>query len=76
MIYTRKVVSDRGVTNVPAGTYENVLYVEEDISIADLQDEIEPNKFWLAPNVGVIKYEYFDPVLDMNRTYELREFSK
>jgi hypothetical protein len=75
--YTRKVVSDRGILTVPAGTFKNVYCVEEYASIPDLPiDEEKPSKYWLAPDVGVIKYEYLDPILNVTNTYELSEFRK
>ena len=73
--FTRKVISDNGVLTVPAGTFRNVYYVEEYISIADLDTgEETPSKYWLAPDVGVIKYEYIDPILNTTQTYELSDF--
>jgi hypothetical protein len=75
--YTRKVVSSNGVLTVPAGTFENVYCVEEYASIADLPtEEEEPNKYWLAPDVGVIKYEYVDGISMITKTYELTSFKK
>lgn len=75
--YTRKVVSGSGVLTVPAGTFEDVYYVEEHFSIADFPTgEEEPSKYWLAPDVGIIKYEYVDPVSRTAKTYELSDFRK
>ena len=75
--YTRKVVSGSGVLTVPAGTFEGVYYVEEYISIADLPTEEEvPNKYWLVPNVGVIKYEYVDYISITTKAYELSDFKR
>ena len=75
--YTRRVVSDGHVLEVPAGAFEKVYYVEEYVSIAGIQTgEESPNKYWLAPDVGVIKYEYLDPVLNTVQTYELSHFSR
>ena len=75
--YTRKVVSDNGVLTVPAGTFEDVYYVEEYISIAGFTtDEEAPSKYWIAPDVGVIKYEYVDPFFEITQIYELGDFKK
>ena len=75
--YTRKVVFDNGVLTVPEGTYEGVYYVEEYVSMADLPtDEEIPNKYWLAPDVGVIKYEYVDPIFSTTVIYELSDFKR
>jgi len=75
--YTRKVVSGNGVLTVPAGTFEGVYYVEEYASIAHLPSEEEmPSKFWLAPDVGVIKYEYMDYISMTTKAYELSDFKK
>ena len=66
IIYTRKVVSHKNTITVPAGTFENVYYVEEYSSFVGLPDEEElpPAKYWIAPGVGVIKYEFADPFFD------------
>jgi hypothetical protein len=65
------------IINIPAGTFRNVFYVEEYVSIANApNDEQIPGKYWLAPDVGVIKYEYVDFVTGITVTYELSKFSK
>ncbi len=75
--YTRRVVSDNGVLTVPAGTFEDVYYVEEYVDIAGFTTgEEEPSKHWLAPDVGVIKYEYVDPFFETTQTCELSDFKK
>ncbi len=75
--YIRKVISDNGVITVPKGTFKNVCYVEEYFSVGDLPADTEaPNKYWLAPDVGVIKYEYVDPMLNTTQVYELKGFTK
>jgi hypothetical protein len=75
--YTRKVVSDNGVLTVLAGTFEDVYYVEEFVSIAGFTtDEEASSKYWIAPDVGVIKYEYVDPFFETTRTCELGDFKK
>jgi len=75
--YTRKVVPADSIINIPAGTFRNVFYVEEYVSIANApNDEQIPGKYWLAPDVGVIKYEYVDLISGVTVTYELSKFSK
>jgi len=75
--YTRKVLSDNNTVTVPAGTFNNVYYVEEHISITDLPSDGElPNKYWIAPDVGIIKYEFVDSMYSTTQTYELEEFRK
>jgi hypothetical protein len=75
--YTRKVISSGGVLTVPAGTYSDVYYVEEYFSVGDLPPDVEfPNKYWLAPDVGVIKYEYPDVMFETNIVYELSHFEQ
>ena len=76
--YTRKVISDNGVVAVPAGAFTNVYYVEEYALFADLPPDVEilPSKYWLAPDVGIIRYEYSDPIFDTTITYELVTFQK
>ena len=75
--YTRRVVSDNGVLTVPAGTFEDVYYVEEYVDIAGFTTgEEEPGKYWIAPDVGVIKYEYVDPFFETTQTCELSDFKK
>jgi len=77
VMYTRKVISTGEVLTVPAGTFRDVFYVEEYTSIAGFSDDEQiPAKYWLAPDVGVIKYEYFDFLIGITTTCELIEFSK
>ena len=74
--HTRKVVSDNGVMTVPAGAFTGVYCVEEyALFIGFAGDEATPpGKYWLAPDVGVIKYEYTDMVSDTVKVYELERF--
>ncbi len=75
--YTRRVVSDKGVITVPAGTFEDIYYVEEYVSIAGFTtDEEAYSKYWIAPDVGVIKYEYIDLFFGTTQIYELGDFKK
>lgn len=77
VVYTRKVISVDGVITVPAGTYAGVYYVEEYAAIANLPDSREiQSKYWLAPYVGVVKYEYLDPIFNNIEVYELGNFKK
>jgi hypothetical protein len=76
-IVSRKVVSDNGILSVPAGTFKNVYYVEEYVSIADIEGgEDMVNKYWLAPDVGVVKYEYVDYLSNTTKIYELSDFER
>ena len=76
--YTREVVSDSNVITVPAGTFQNVYYVEENSVFAGLLDEeqLPPSKYWIAPDVGVIKYEFWDPFFSVTTSYELSKFEQ
>ena len=78
--YSRKVISDDGALTVPAGTFTGVYYVEEYATIAGLENGEEPpqssNRYWLASDVGIIKYEYLDYSANTTRTYELSVFRK
>ena len=78
IIYTRKVVSDKNIVTVPAGTFENVYYVEEHTFFGDFPDteELSPNKYWIAPNVGIVKYEFVDPLFNVTTAYELNTFEE
>ena len=78
IIYTRKVVSDNNVVTVPAGTFENSYYVEEYSAFANLptEEDLPPSKYWIAPDVGVIKYEFADPFFSVTTAYELRAFER
>ena len=78
IIYTRKVVSDKNVVVVPAGIFENVYYAEEHLAFADLpaEEELPPSKYWIAPDVGIIKYEFMDPFFNVTTVYELSRFEK
>ncbi|MFC1714986.1 hypothetical protein ACFL6S_15060 [Candidatus Poribacteria bacterium] len=79
IIYTRKVVSDKNIITVPAGIFDGVYYVEEQAPVDDLlpdSEEIPPNKYWIAPGVGIIKYEFLDPFFNVTVAYELRTFEK
>lgn len=77
IIYTRKVISDGNTEGVPAGTFDNVYYVEEYPDVPDLPDfQLPPNKYWLTPYIGVIKYEYTDLFTGITKVYQLTEFVK
>ncbi len=73
--YTRKVVSGDDVITVPAGTFQGVFYIEEYASAADLPGgEETTGKYWLAPDVGIIKHEFTDPISSITIAYELSNF--
>lgn len=58
---TRKVVADKVEVTVPAGTYNNAYLVEEHALGGGDQPLLEkPNRYWIVPKVGVVKYEYTD----------------
>ena len=78
IIYTRRVVSDNNVVTVPAGVFENVYYIEEQslfVGFAD-EEQLPPSKYWIAPGVGVVKYEFADPFFNVTTAYELRAFEE
>ena len=68
----RSVIGANVSITVPAGTYNNAYLVEEEIvglsqlpalKVSDdfetLEDaRYEPAKYWVVPNVGVVKYQY------------------
>jgi hypothetical protein len=75
--YTRRIVSSNEILTVPAGTFRDVFYVEEYVTIGDVQTEKELiNKYWLARDVGIIRYEYVDAMLNIFTTYELKSYKK
>lgn len=76
IIYTRRVISDKNTITIPAGVFSDVYYIEETVFFAELlpEEQIAPSKFWIAANVGIIKYEYFDPILNTTVVYELNDF--
>jgi len=78
IIYTREVVSDSNVVTVPAGTFSNVYYIEENSVFAGLLDEeqLPPSKYWIVSDIGVIKYEFWDPFFNVPTTYELSKFEQ
>jgi len=74
--YTRKVVSASESITVPAGTYTGVFRVEESVS-SDTQPGVAVIfAYWLVRGVGVIKYQYPDPISTSDIIYELRKFTK
>ncbi len=78
IIYTREVVSDSNVVTVPAGTFQNVYYVEENSFFAGFspEEQLPPSKYWIASDVGIIKYEYADPIFNTTVGYELSKFEQ
>jgi len=76
---TRKVVEDKVEVTVPAGVYNNAYLVEEHAFSAGEQPILEkPNRYWVVPDVGVVKYEYTDftstPEMEL-KVYELNKVS-
>ena len=74
--YTRKVVSASETVTVPTGTYAGVFRVEESVSTDTQQGSGLISVYWLAKDVGVIKYQYIDSTSLNPITYELRKFKK
>jgi len=75
--YTRKVVSDNNLLTVTAGNFKDVYYVEEYISAPDIQPGQElVSRYWIAPDVGVVKYDYLDIITGTVNAYELSNFKR
>lgn len=72
----RKVAADEILVKVPAGNFPNSYLIEERFFIGD-QIPAEPtSKYWVAPNAGVVRYEYRDILSrapNAKRAYELKE---
>ena len=73
----RRVSADKVGVTVLTGTYTNAYLIEEFIHIGENENIAfdEPDaKYWVAPNVGLVKYEYkdysFNPEGD-KKIYEL-----
>ncbi len=74
LTYTRKVVSGNNVISVPAGMFDKVFYIEEYISTdVDTNKDIVA-KYWIAANVGIIKYQYLDTQEGSIKEYDLLKF--
>ena len=60
----RRVIDAPVSVTVPAGSYDNAYLVEEEIiglsGPSGLQG-YEPAKYWVVPNVGVVRYQYTSP---------------
>ena len=83
----RRVIDAPVSVTVPAGSYNNAYLVEEEIvdwsELSGLQS-YEPAKYWVVPNVGVVKYQYTSPdwalriqlgvSLPFSRDFELSHF--
>jgi len=76
LTYTRKVISNSENLIVQAGNFSKVFYVEEYASSESSSDQLLIGKYWIAPNTGIIKYEFYNPLADANVGYELKEFKK
>ena len=83
----RRVVDIYASVTVPAGSYDNAYLVEEEIvGLSELSEAqlYKPAKYWVVPNVGVVKYQYnypdwtlmnrFGVYLALSRDFELRHF--
>jgi hypothetical protein len=63
VIVIRRVSADKAKVTVPAGTYTDAYLIEEFIHTGENENIAldEPDaKYWVAPNVGVVKYQYTD----------------
>ena len=60
----RRVIDTAVSVTVPAGSYDNAYLVEEEIiglsGPSGLQG-YKPAKYWVVPNVGVVRYQYTSP---------------
>jgi hypothetical protein len=74
--YTRKVISANETVTVPTGTYAGIFRIEESVSSDTQQNSGLISIYWLAKDVGVIKYQYIDSTSSNPITYELRKFNK
>lgn len=70
-----KVVS----VNTPEGLYENAYLVEERVYFGDSKDKIDKKPdslYWVVPEVGVVKYQYYDyATQSSNQSPKLRTFA-
>lgn len=70
----RRVIDANVPVTVPAGSYDNAYLVEEAIIDSSELSQLQldtPAKYWVVPNVGVVKYQYTYPV---SRNFELSHF--
>lgn len=75
----RRVVSANEPVTVPIGSYDAYVVEEEIVrrqpdNSAEKSSEIPPAKYWVVPNVGVVKYEYtlfFELEQPIRRSFEL-----
>ena len=75
LTYTRRVVSDNNILSVPAGDFADAYLVEETLLVGDMPGNAEiVSRYWLAPGVGIIKYEFTDPASGASKVYELSDF--
>ena len=83
----RRVIDAPVSVTVPAGSYDNAYLVEEEIiGFSELSSwqPYSPAKYWVVPNVGVVKYQYTSPgwalwiqtgiSLTLSRDFELTHF--
>ncbi len=70
---TRTVVADKQTVRTPQATYTDAYLVEESFEVEGETVENPVARYWVAPDVGVVKYEY--KVLDGgHQTFELLRF--
>ena len=73
----RQVNADNVRVTVPAGTYENTYLIEEFVHIGENENIAfgeSDAKYWIAPNIGIVKYEYKDYSINpegVKKVYEL-----
>lgn len=73
----RQVIEDKVEVTVPAGTYNNAYLVEEQAFGQGEQPILEqPNRYWVVPDVGVVKYEYTDFTSISERGIKVYELNK
>ncbi|HIE25889.1 TPA: hypothetical protein EYP66_01220 [Candidatus Poribacteria bacterium] len=63
VIDIRRVSSDKVKVTVPSGTYTDAYLIEEFIHIGENENIVfdkPDSKYWIAPDVGLVKYEYTD----------------
>ena len=63
VITIRRVSSDKVKVTVPTGTYTDAYLIEEFIHIGENENiafDKTDSKYWVAPDVGLVKYEYID----------------
>jgi len=76
----RRVKADKVSVSVPVSAYTNAYLIEEFIHIGENQNvplDKPDAKYWVVPNVGIVKYEYKDDIVNLEgaqKVYELIKF--